>query len=240
MRPEYRTQIDRSTGRKTKVPTGKVEPVKTKMKRLAVVDDARALIGDNDTRVERIYAGHSNQLKALANTARKEALHVKPRSYSKSAKLAYAPQVGSLNAKLNTALKNAPLERQAQLMANSILGQQRQAHPNMEKSELKKVKQLALNTARARTGAARSRIDITQEEWNAIQAGAITNNTLTKILRHADPDTVKKLALPKESVKMTSTARQRAESMLNSGYTQAEVADALGVGLTTLKVGLEQ
>lgn len=240
MRPQTRTIIDPSTGRKTKVPTGKMIRVTQKSEKLVETSDARTLISDTNTRMEIIYASHSNRLKALANTARKEALRTKTRPYSPSAKKVYSHEVDSLTAKLNLAKKNAPLERQAQIMANTIVGQQRQAHPHMEKDEIKKVKQLALNEARARTGAKKTRIDITQQEWNAIQAGAITNHRLTEILRHADAESVKKLALPREQHKMSSSERLRAESMLASGYTQAEVADQLGVGLTTLKVGLTE
>ena len=41
-------------------------------------------------------------------------------AYSASAKQAYQTEVDSLMGKLNVALKNAPRERQAQTMANSI------------------------------------------------------------------------------------------------------------------------
>jgi len=96
-----------------------------------------------------------------------------------------------------------------------------------------------LNEARARTGAKKSRIVLTQSEWDAIQAGAISSSKLKEILSNSDMDTVKALALPKNKVKLTSAKLTRAISMLDAGYTQAEVADALGIGLTTLKVGLQ-
>ena len=134
---------------------------------------------------------------------------------------------------------NAPRERQAQLLAQAQVSQKRQAHPNMEKADVTKTKQLALNDARIRTGAKKDKIKLTQEEWNAIQAGAISDNVLKKVLNNSDIDTVKQLAMPKDSPKMTATMTTRARQMLASGYTQADVADHLGISLTTLKVGIE-
>lgn len=236
--PERKRIIDPTTGKPRYVETGRMEPKRIKSVRLAETDDAHIL--SSGTQMEAIYAEHSNTLKALANEARKEAVNTKGTPYSPSAKTAYANEVGSLNAKLNLALKNAPLERQAQLLANTHVSQKRQANPHMEPADVKKLKQQALNTYRNRTGAKKTKIIISQSEWNAIQAGAISTNKLEKILNNSDLDTVKHLALPKNAPKMTSTKLSRARSMLASGYTQAEVADALGVGLTTLKVGLNE
>jgi hypothetical protein len=177
-------------------------------------------------------------LKALANSARKEALTIKSYKASPSAKKVYAPEVATLNAHLNLALKNAPRERQAQLIANHLVAQKRQANPGMEKSDLKKIKQHALNEARNRVNADKTKIVITADEWKAIQAGAISADKLKKILDNADTDVIRRHALPRDQIKLTPTKIRRAQVMLDSGYTQAEVAYAFGIGLTTLKVGL--
>jgi predicted transcriptional regulator len=229
---------DPVTGRKTYVETGEQVPKMIRSKRLVETDNAHTL--SSGTQMEVIYADHSNRLKAMANDARKEAVALKGTPYSPSAKAVYSNEVASLNSKLNLALKNAPLERQAQLLANAQLSQTRQANPHMEPAELKKVKQQYLNENRVRTGAKKTKIIVNQSEWDAIQAGAISTDKLTKILNNSDIDTVRHLALPKNAPKLTSTKLRRAQSMLSSGYTQAEVADALGVGLTTLKVGLNE
>jgi hypothetical protein len=236
--PKRKVVTDPTTGKKTYVDTGQTKPRTERSKRLAEVDDASRL--SSGTKMESIYADHSNKLKALANDARKEAVHTKPAPYSPSSRAAYSNEVASLKAKLNVAEKNAPLERQAQLLANAQVSSKRQANPHMETEEIKKLKQQALNDARNRTGAGKTKIKITQEEWNAIQSGAISTHFLEKILNHSDADTVKALALPKHAPKLTSAKLARAKSMLASGYTQAEVADALGIGLTTLKVGLNE
>jgi DNA-binding CsgD family transcriptional regulator len=236
--------VDPVTGKKVFVPTGRTyvnkkgQTVanKSRFDRLALEADAHAL--SSGTRIESVYADHSNQLKSLANQARKEALTTKLTPYSKSAKAVYSNEVASLNAKLNIAKKNAPLERQAQALANQVVSQKRQANPNMAASDLKKIKNQALTESRIRINAKKQRIEITQSEWNAIQAGAISNSKLDEILTHSDLDVVKQLATPRVDKLMTSTKTLRAQSMLSSGYTQAEVAAALGVSLTTLKTGI--
>jgi DNA-binding CsgD family transcriptional regulator/transcriptional regulator len=233
--------VDRATGKKVFEPTGvtytdrkgKVVPKTIKSKRLAETDNADTL--SSGTPIEKVYAIHSNRLKDLANQARKAAVSTRSTPYSPSAKTAYSKEVATLNAKLNLALKNAPLERQAQVVANAVVSQKRAANPEMDGAEIKKLKAQALAEARTRTGAQKQRITLTDSEWGAIQAGAISNNKLTQILDHADLDQIKQLATPKSSLLMTSAKQTRARSMLASGYTQAEVADALGVSLTTLK-----
>ena len=235
---ETKRVTDPVTGLKKRVPTGRTIPVKEQHKRLAVTEDAFAL--SSGTRIEGIYAEHSNKLKAMANEARKTALPLKSTPMSTSAKKVYANEVASLDAKLSRAERNAPYERHAQRFANDTVSQKRQATPNMEPEDVKKIKQQALNEARIRTGAKKFKINMTQSEWDAIQAGAISKDKLERILKNSDADTVKQLAMPKLTPKLTSTKLRRAQSMLGSGYTQAEVADALGIGLTTLKVGLNE
>jgi len=238
--------IDPLTGRKVFEETGRTyvnakgetKVAQIKSKRLAETHDANTL--SSGTRMELIYAEHSNKLKGLANAARKDSLATKSIPYSPSAKAAHPNEVASLNAKLNLALKNAPLERQAQILANTTVSQKRQANPDMVDEDVKKIKNQALAESRARTGAGKQRIVITQPEWNAIQSGAISNHKLEQILKNSDLDTVKKLAMPKTELKMTSTNRLRANSMLSSGYSQIEVADALGVSLSTLKASLSE
>lgn len=231
---------DPSTGKKTYVDTGKTEPKRRHSVKLAETDDAHTLVSDKKYVMEVVYADHSNRLKAMANQARKEAVRIKPTPYSPSARKVYAPQVASLTAKLNVAEKNAPYERQARLLANQAVSIRRQSNPHLETDELKKIKQQELTNARIRTGAKKTRIVLTQDEWDAIQAGAISNHKLTRILNNSDPDSIKMLAMPKTAPKMSTTMKLRAQTMLASGYTQAEVADQLGVGLTTLKIGLSE
>lgn len=201
--------------------------------RLSLTDDAHSL--SSGTSIERVYADHSNRLKSLANVARKEAISVKTPRVQQSAKGVYKNEVASLNAKLNVALKNAPLERQAQVLADRVVSHKRAANPDMDADSLKKIKTQAIEEARIRTGAKKQRIAITQQEWDAIQAGAISNNQLSKILQNTDLDVIRQFATPKQKVLMTSSKLARARAMADRGYTQAEIAEQLGVSLSTLK-----
>jgi lambda repressor-like predicted transcriptional regulator len=236
--------VDPVTGEKRFVPTGATfvdakgrTVLRTvESKKLAETSNAHTL--SSGTAIEKVYADHSNRLKDLANKARRTAVNTRLTPYSPSAKIAYQDQVSTLRSKLNIAQRNKPLERQAQLLANAIVQAKRDANPDMDPSDLKKIQGLALAEARARTGAGKQRIEISPQEWAAIQAGAVSNNTLSEILANSDLDVVKELATPRTKIIMTATKTNRAKSMAASGYTQAEIADALGVSLTTLKEAL--
>ena len=238
--------IDPVTGKKVYVETGETHvnrkgqtvPSMQRSEKLVETDDAGTL--SSGTRIEKVYVEHSNKLKALANTARKEMVATKSTPYSKSAKATYSNEVATLDAKLNLALKNAPLERQAQAIASAVVSQKRQANPDMVAEDVTKIRNQAIAEARVRTGAGKTRIEPTQSEWDAIQAGAISNHKLEQILTNSDLDAIKKLATPKQELLMTTTKKARATQMLASGYTQAEVASALGVSLTTLKTGISK
>lgn len=229
--------IDPVTGKKVYQPTGRINyktgnPKLTRVTRLAETDDAHTL--SSGIRIEKIYGDHSNRLKTMANQARLAVLSTPTLKYSPSAKKAYPNEVNSLNAQLALAIRNKPLERQAQLIQATMVKAMRTANPNMDAKTLTKVKFLALDEARNRVGAKKTKIKITPEEWNAIQAGAISNDKLTQILDNADMDVVRALATPRNTILMTSTKKARAQAMLSDGYTRTEVAGHLGVSLTTL------
>ena len=114
----------------------------------------------------------------------------------------------------------------------------RQANPDMDNDDIKKLKGRCLTEARVRTGAKKNQIYITDKEWEAIQAGAISPSALKQILNNADQDRVKELSTPRSNKLMNTSNVSRAKQMLDNGYTQAEVADALGVSVSTLKRAL--
>ncbi len=238
--------VDKATGRRVYEETGasytnadgKLVVKTTKSVKLAETDDANTL--SSGTRVEQRYAKHSNDLKALANEARRVAVNTEATPYSSSAKAAYAKEVASLDSKLALALRNAPLERQAQVIANAVYSQKKAANGDMEAAEKKKLKSQALAEARTRTGAKKNRIELTPSEWAAIQAGAISTNKLNQILSNADLDKVKELATPRTNKVMSTAMQTRARAMLAAGYTTAEVAGALGVATSTLTSSLSE
>jgi DNA-binding CsgD family transcriptional regulator len=236
--------IDKETGKKVWVETGenwvdaktgKTVYKKQESQKLKETDDARTLISDANTKIENVYASHSNNLKALANTARKEAVNTKTTPYSESARKAYAPEVASLSAKLNLALRNRPLERQAQLLANASVRKKLDASVDLDSAEIKKLKGNELRRARERVGAGKEQIHIEDAEWAAIQAGAVSATRLRDILDNADLDRVRELAMPRTERGMTPTKEARARSMINLGYSQADIAAALGVSSSTIK-----
>jgi hypothetical protein len=245
--PEQRTRraseggpIDPKTGAKVTVPTGR-SYINKKGKevlnlqgfeRLAVTNDAHTL--SSGTPIERLYADHSNALKKMANDARLAQLNTPRAPYSRAAANTYRKEVDTLNAKLNVALRNAPLERQAQLLANARVQAQLAAAPDTDAKQRKRLESQALETARTRTGAKKQRIEITQDEWNAIQAGALHDTKVRAILDNADMDVVVKLATPRTTRLMSSADTKRAQRMLDSGISRAEVAKALGVSVSTL------
>lgn len=221
---------------KTGAVTEKVVKNTTKVAKMALTDDAHTL--SSGKVIESVYADHANRLKALANQARKEAISTPPVKLKPSAKAVYKPEVDSLMAKLNTARKNKPLERQAQLIANTQVTAKRQANPDMTKDQLKKIKQQAEQEARRRTGATKQAIQVTAAEWNAIQSGAVSSNVLNQILNNMNTDDIKKLATPREKTVMVPAKLARAKAMLAAGRTQAEIAEALGVPTSTLNDSL--
>lgn len=215
----------------------KEKPKQTKSYKMAETDDAFTL--SSGTPMEAIYATHANKLKSLANEARKTALATPNLVYSRSAKKAYSNEVASLNAKLNTALKNAPLERQAQIVGNISYNQKKDSNPDLSKDDLKKLKNQELSWARAKIGAKKENIKITPKEWEAIQAGAISNEKLKDIISNTEIDVLKEYAMPRDKPAMTASSISRAKAMLANGYTQADVAQALGVSVSTLYNALE-
>lgn len=232
--------IDPITGEKKTQPTGEFYIDKKgnkvykqmKVERLARTSDAHTL--SSGTPPEIMYADHSNRLKQMANQARLDALRVETPKRSSSAAKVYASEVTTLDAKLKEYHDNKPRERQANLVANQMIKARMEANPDMDKSTLKKVKAQCLRNARRRLQVERIEIEITPREWEAIQAGAISNSKLSMILKRAKGDEVRKYATPKSAKLMTNIKEQRAKAMLASGYTRAEVAAALGVSLSTL------
>lgn len=235
--------IDPVTGKKVYVPTEKKnyrtgEPKRVWVPALSDTDDARTI--SSGTPIEELYASYSNSVKGLANRARLEITKTPRLKYNKAAKETYAKEVEELNAALDIALKNAPRERRAQILARAVVSAKRQESPDADEATVKKWKAQALTAQRARTGAGKDRIKITPAQWDAIQAGAISDSKLDSILNNADMDTVKQLATPRATTLMTPAKSQKAAGLLAAGYTRSQVADQLGVSLSTLDRGLNE
>lgn len=202
--------------------------------KMAETKDAFTLVSDVDTPQERAYATYANEMKSLANRARKEMLSTGKIAYSASAKETYQEEVDHLMAQLNVALRNAPRERQAQVIANATVAAKKQENPDMTRSEIKKASQQALTAARTTVGASRETISISDREWEAIQAGAISENRLTQIINNVDIDTLRQRATPRSTTVLSTAKVNKIASMSASGYSTAEIAEALGVSTSTV------
>ena len=202
--------------------------------KMAETKDAFILVSDADTPQERAYATYANEMKSLANRARKEMLSTGKIAYSASAKETYQEEVDHLMAQLNVALRNAPRERQAQVIANATVAAKKQENPDMTRSEIKKASQQALTAARTTVGASRETISISDREWEAIQAGAISENRLTQIINNVDIDTLRQRATPRSTTVLSTAKVSKIASMSASGYSTAEIAEALGVSTSTV------
>ena len=200
--------------------------------KMAEAKDAREL--SSGTPQEEAYADYANTMKSLANQARREMINTGKIAYSAAAKNTYHGEVKSLSAKLNIALSNAPRERQAQVMANATVAAKKKENPDMTKAEIKKANQQALSSARTSVGAHRTPVEITDREWEAIQAGAISENKLIQILNNTNIDTIRQRATPRASNSLSTAKQHRISAMCASGYTTSEIADALGVSTSTV------
>ncbi len=228
--------INPKTGEKIYTYTGNKKRdgsiVQERSTKMAETRDAFTL--SSGTQKEQAYAAYANSVKELANQARLEYLKTGNLKYDANANKTYAIEVKSLNAKLKVAKSNAPKERMAQLIANSIVKAKKEDNPDMDKDELKKVKSQALAKARVQTGANKNRVDITEREWEAIQAGAISSSKLSEILKNTDTDKIRKLATPKETNTLSASKQNRIKSLSSSGATIEQIAEALGVSTSTV------
>lgn len=209
----------------------------TRVTKMEKAKDAFDLVSDkkNPLPMETVYATHANKMKALANEARKEWASTPNLVKEPSAAKVYAEEVKSLNSKLNTALKHAPSERQAQIIANHMIDMKKASNPDMEEEDLKKYKGKALAVARQRMGGGKELITITPKEWEAIQAGAIAHSKLEAIIDNADLDEVKKLATPRQSNGLPDWKITKIKAMKSTGhYTNAEIAKELGISTTAV------
>ena len=233
--------IDPETGEKIYEDTGKKnwkgEILTEKSTQMADAKDARELISGHNSQVERVYANYANQMKDLAREARRALASTENLKYDPDANKHYAAEVKSLEAKLRAAKMNAPLERQALILANVAVKQYLYDNPSMKNDggALKKLKGRTLNQKRLVTGAVKQRVKFTDREWEAVQAGAVHHTFLKELLRNADSKEVKQLAMPREKTTLSSTRKARIESMLTTGYTQKEVANMLDVPLSQVE-----
>lgn len=198
-------------------------------------------------RTERYYADYAAQMKELARMARKEArAQVDVKRDPEMAKL-YAPEVASLKAKVAEAVKNRPLERQAQLIAGIRMRLKLDANPWLwsDKEHMKRERTRELDYARKQLGAKKLVIGseqnpLTDREWEAIQKGAVSTKLLKDVLNNADGGRIKELALPKTKTGVSKGLLARAKAMLRNGYDRSDVCRMLDISEGKLNYALDQ
>ena len=214
---------------------------------MAEHDNAYELVSTARHPMELVYAEYANSMKALANQARIEMKVTGKIDYSATAKATYKQEVDSLNAKLNDALLNAGRERAALRMANAEVQRNQKKYKeengtDMKPGDVKKASQRAVTKYRQEVGSVSRRdrnINITDKEWEAIQAGAVSENTLKKILNNTDIDKLRERATPKTYNTLSTAQVNRVKALASSNYTLKEIAEKLGVSTTTVSKALK-
>lgn len=191
------------------------------------------------TRIELIYADYARKMKALAQEARSIARNEVDIPYKPEAREKYRTEYEQLKAAIATAESNSPLERQAQLIANTKFATIKYNNPDMDKEHLKREKGRQLDYARRVVGARKKAIGtqenpLTERMWEAISAGAITPTMLRQVLLNADMGRVRELAMPKTSTGLPPAKLSLAKNMLKNGYSQNDVAEMLDISVSKL------
>ena len=204
---------------------------------MAETDDAMTLVSKSRHPMEILYADYANHMKAMANTARKEMVKTGNLESSPSAKKIYAKEVSSLEAKLNDALKNSAKERTAIRLATTEINKKKAANPDLKGEDLRKISQRSLAKYRAEVGSVSRKkraINITDKEWEAIQAGAITENKLKKILNNSDPDVLRQRAMPKATNSLSTAQVNRIKRLNDSNFTLGQIAEKMNLSPSTI------
>ena len=231
-------KVNKRTGEVTVVPTKRSQ----QSVRMKETDDAYTLVSEARHPMELIYADYANNMKSLANQARLEMVSTGKIAYSATAKKTYAPEVQSLMDKLRDATINAGRERAAQRMTNAEVNAKKAKYKEehgekMKPADVKKISQQALSKYRTEVGSISRRdrsIKITDREWEAIQAGAISENKLKQILDNTDVDNLRQRATPRATNTLSTAKVNKIKAMSNSNYSLAEIANALGVSTSTV------
>lgn len=219
--------------------------------KMAEAKDAHELVSVSQHPMEIIYADYANGMKALANQARKEMLSTGNLAYDRNAAKVYAAEVDSLMARVNEAEKNSVRERAAQRLTSAALVEKKErdeaagidTSSKEYNKEVRKANQQNLTKYRQEVGAISRRdrnITISDREWEAIQAGAISENKLKRVLANADIDELRQRATPRDSRAISSAQISRIRTLnATRKYTIAEIANQLGLSTSTVKKYLE-
>lgn len=235
-------RVDAKTGEVTYTNKEGTLTYKTKKRtqkstRMGETDDAYTLVSASKNAKELEYADYANYMKNLANTARIAAANTGKVEKSDSARKVYASEYESLMKKLNDAELNAPKERAATRLAAAEV-KDKESTGEYSKKDLTKAGTQAVTKYRTKVGSVSRKdrnIDITDNEWKAIQNGAFSDSQLKRILNNTDIATLRQRATPRSTTKLSNAKIAKIKSMKASGcYTLSEIARAAGVSTSTV------
>lgn len=232
--------FDEETGKNTYVDTGVKATEKTTKLEKIYLEGGTAYDLSSGHPKEIAYARYSDNLRELANQARIQYLNASRSEEKRDPEAAkiFNAEVASLKEKLLIAQKNAPRERQATVLANLMIKAQIDANPELNdrdnKDILSRTKAQRMAGARLMVGASKTKVTFTPEEWEAVEANAISPTHLERLLNNADMDAVKKLAIPHQSTTLPPSKINLIKSMSASGYTTADIAERLDLSPNTV------
>lgn len=204
-----------------------------KVTKMSTVSDAREL--SSGSLVENLYADFANEQKNLARRARLAILDTPHMTVDKDAKKKYADEVASIDEKLRQVQLNAPREKQAQLLTASKVRAIKQDNPDIDKESLKKLRTTTLREMRDKVGAKRVETTLTQREIEAIQARAISETKLTRLIPSVGIDKFREIFTPREgSVELSQAKKNQIIALKNAGFTLSAIAERLGVSTSTV------
>ena len=230
-------KVNKRTGETTMITKTRMQ----KSTKMAETDDARTLVSQYKHPMEIVYADYANSMKTLANKARIAMANTGKIAYDRGARKQYDAEVKSLNEKLQKAELNITRERAANRMAAATVNAKKvaaeEAGEKLKNKDIKKAGQQALTKYREEVGSVSRKdrnIVISDKEWDAIQAGAVSETILKRILNNADPDTLRQRAMPKSNVASISQAKANRIKAMSASYTIQQIADKLGVSVSTV------
>lgn len=215
--------------------TGNYIPKTQKSTRMADVKDAYELLSDNPTRKEILYANYANQMKSLANSARLEWSKTPTGKRDRDASQLYSKEVDELDDLIVKIGQNRPRERQAQLRATNSFYKKKKERDDLNKDDLKKLRNQCLAEAREACGAKAQRISLTPKQWEAIENHAVSGTKAETIIRKCNKNDIMKYALPKEGNKLSTSKVRLIKAYDAQGQSTQEIADALGVSTSTVQ-----
>lgn len=208
-----------------------------------MMETSDAFTLSSGTPIETSYAKYANSLKKYANDARKEMINTKPIEYSSDAAKLYSKEVSSIKSKLLTAEKNKTRERMAVAYANDRTKERlsifKEENPGASKSDItkerKKISQQEIEAGRYKYNSKRNPFTLTDNEWKAIQSGAIHESTLKRVMNNMDKHDLYSRALPKTQISLTPMKVNKIQTMKANGYTTAQISEAVGVSSSTVQ-----